>query len=132
MEASEEQLCEVPDVGPVVAHSIRTFFEQPHNREVIAALREAGVAWTEGEPTGGGRKPLAGSTYVLTGSLEGMTREAASERLQALGAKVTGSVSKKTTAVIAGADPGSKVDKARDLGVPVLGEADLRGLLGAE
>ncbi|WP_070988104.1 NAD-dependent DNA ligase LigA [Halofilum ochraceum] len=129
MEASEEQLCEVPDVGPVVAHSIRTFFEQPHNREVIAALRTAGVAWTEGEPAGGGPKPLAGSTYVLTGSLEEMTREAASERLQGLGAKVTGSVSKKTTAVIAGADPGSKVDKARDLGVPVLGEADLRELL---
>ncbi|MDZ7788445.1 MAG: NAD-dependent DNA ligase LigA [Halofilum sp. (in: g-proteobacteria)] len=131
MEASEEQLCEVPDVGPVVAHSIRTFFEQPHNREVITALRAAGLSWTEGEPTGGGPKPLAGSTYVLTGSLEGMTREAASERLQALGAKVTGSVSKKTTAVIAGADPGSKVDKARDLDVPVLGEADLRELLGA-
>ena len=131
MEASEEQLCEVPDVGPVVAHSIRTFFEQPHNREVITALRAAGVSWTEGEPTGGGPKPLAGSTYVLTGSLEGMTREAASERLQALGAKVTGSVSKKTTAVIAGADRGSKVDKARDLDVPVLDEADLQELLDA-
>jgi DNA ligase (NAD+) len=129
MEASEETLCEVPDVGPVVAHSIRTFFEQPHNREVIAALRRAGVSWAEGEPAGRGPKPLAGSTYVLTGSLDGMTREAASERLQALGAKVTGSVSKKTTAVIAGAEPGSKVDKARELGVPVLAEADLNALL---
>jgi DNA ligase (NAD+) len=129
MAASEDELCEVPAVGPVVAQSIRTFFEQPHNREVIAALRRAGVSWAEGEPAGRGPKPLAGSTYVLTGSLDGMTREAASERLQALGAKVTGSVSKKTTAVIAGAEPGSKVDKARELGVPVLAEADLNALL---
>ena len=129
MAASEAQLSEVPDVGPVVAHSIRTFFEQPHNREVIEALRAAGVTWSEGEPAGGGPRPLAGSTYVLTGALEAMTRDEASERLQALGARVTSSVSKKTTAVIAGADPGSKADKARSLDVPVLGESDLHALI---
>ena len=129
MAADEQQLCEVPDVGPVVAHAIRTFFEQPHNREVIAALRAAGVTWSEAEPAAAQSQPLAGCTYVLTGRLEGMTREAASEHLQQLGAKVSASVSNKTTAVIAGAEPGSKVDKARSLDVPVLGESDLEALL---
>ncbi len=131
MAASADELCEVPDVGPVVARSIRTFFEQSHNREVIEGLRRAGVTWTEGEPERDRPRPLAGSTYVLTGSFEGMTREQAGERLEALGARVSGSVSRRTTAVVAGADPGSKADKARDLGVPVLGEADLKGLLEA-
>jgi DNA ligase (NAD+) len=130
MEASEEQLVEVPDVGPVVAHEIATFFAQPHNREVIDGLIAAGVTWEEGEPAAQQSRPLAGSTYVLTGSLEGMTRSQAGERLEALGAKVSSSVSGKTTAVIAGADPGSKVDKARELGVPVLGEAEFERLLG--
>jgi len=129
MAAGEEDLLEVPDVGPVVARSIRTFFDQPHNREVIEALRAAGVTWEEVPPADTGHRPLAGRTYVLTGSLESMTRDEASERLRALGAKVSGSVSKKTTAVVAGSDPGSKVTKARDLDVPVLGEDDLMALL---
>ena len=131
MNASEEDLVAVPDVGPVVAHSIRTFFDQPHNREVIDALLRAGrIELTdEGPPADSGRRPLAGHTYVLTGALDSMTRDEAGERLRALGAKVSGSVSKKTTAVIAGADPGSKVTKARDLDVPVLDEAALMELL---
>lgn len=129
MAASEDDLVEVPDVGPVVAHSIRTFFDQPHNIEVIEALRKAGVTWEEGPPADTGERPLAGRTYVLTGTLDSMTREEAGERLRALGAKVSGSVSKKTTAVIAGASPGSKADKARELDVPVLDETALAELL---
>ncbi|MBA1148932.1 NAD-dependent DNA ligase LigA [Ectothiorhodospiraceae bacterium WFHF3C12] len=128
MEADEETLIEVPDIGPVVAQSIAHFFAEPHNQEVIDGLRRAGVQW---EAVAGARKdaPLAGRTFVLTGSLEEMTREEAKERLQALGGKVTGSVSKKTDYVIAGADPGSKLDKAERLGLTVLDEAGFRRLL---
>jgi DNA ligase (NAD+) len=131
MEASEEELVEVPDVGPIVAKSIRTFFDQQHNREIIESLlRKDRIELTdEGPPVDTGHRPLAGTTYVLTGSLDAMTRDEAGERLRALGAKVSGSVSKKTTAVIAGADPGSKVTKARQLDVPVLDEAALMELL---
>lgn len=132
MAAGEDELVEVPDVGPVVARSIRTFFDQPHNREVIEALRRAGVTWEEGPPAAGGERPLTGRTYVLTGTLDSMTREEAGERLRALGAKVSSSVSRKTTAVIAGANPGSKLAQARQLGVPVLNEAALRKLLQGE
>ncbi len=129
MEADEARLTEVPDIGPVVANEIATFFAQRHNREVIEGLMAAGVTWEEGEPVVAQAQPLAGETYVLTGTLEQMTRAEASERLQALGAKVSGSVSGKTSAVIAGAEPGSKADKARELGVPVLTEDDLAQLL---
>jgi DNA ligase (NAD+) len=128
--ASQEALEAVPDIGPVVAGSIRTFFDQPHNREVIDGLIRARVTWSESKPASADAQPLAGCTFVLTGSLEGRTRDEASEALQALGAKVAASVSGKTTAVIAGAEPGSKVDKARNRGVPVIGEADLDALLG--
>jgi DNA ligase (NAD+) len=130
MEADEETLMEVPDVGPVVAHHVATFFQQPHNREVIQALREAGVRWDESAPAKAGDRPLAGNTYVLTGALNSMTREEAGERLMALGAKVTGSVSKKTTAVIAGEAAGSKLAKAEKLGVPVMDEAAFLKLIG--
>jgi DNA ligase (NAD+) len=132
MAADEETLMEVPDVGPVVAHHVATFFQQPHNREVIQALRDAGVHWDETEPVAhaGKDQPLGGNTYVLTGTLESMTREEASERLMALGAKVTGSVSKKTTAVIAGESPGSKLAKAEKLGVPALDEGQFLKLIG--
>jgi len=129
MAADEEQLCAVADIGPVVAHSIRTFFAQTHNREVIERLIAAGVDWPEGEPAPVNAQPLAGRTYVLTGSLEHWSRDELSERLQALGARVSASVSKKTTAVIAGEEPGSKRDKAVELDVPVLGESDLDDLL---
>ncbi len=129
MAAEEEALQTVEDVGPVVAHHVHTFFRQPHNLDVIEALLKAGVHWPKVEAPPAEAQPLAGNTYVLTGSLESMTREEAGERLQALGAKVSGSVSKKTTAVIAGEKAGSKLTKAEALGVPVLDEAALLELL---
>ncbi len=132
MAADEESLLAVQDVGPVVAHNIHTFFAQPHNQEVIAALRAAGVQWPDLAPRAqAGSLPLAGGTYVLTGTLEQFTRDEAKAALQALGAKVAGSVSKKTTAVIAGRDAGSKLEKAEALGVAVLSESDLIALLAS-
>lgn len=118
----------VPDVGPVVAQQIRAFFRQPHNREVIEKLVEAGVHWEEGEPQSG-PKPLEGKTFVLTGALDSMTRDEAKARLEALGAKVSSSVSRKTSYVVVGHDPGSKYDRARALGVPILDEAAFLALL---
>jgi len=129
MDASEDALAQVDDVGPVVAHSIHTFFAQPHNREVVQALRSAGVQWPEGEALAPTELPLAGLTVVLTGTLPTMGRDEARDRLEALGAKVAGSVSKKTSYVVAGAEAGSKLDKAVALGIPVLDEAGLMQLL---
>jgi DNA ligase (NAD+) len=129
MDAGEEQLLEVPDVGPVVAQSIHTFFQQPHNREVVEQLRACGVTWEEGEPAARAPKPLAGKTVVLTGTLPTLTRDEAKDILEAAGAKVAGSVSKKTDYVVAGAEAGSKLDKARELGVAVLDEQGLKDLL---
>ncbi|WP_395685007.1 NAD-dependent DNA ligase LigA [Caenimonas koreensis] len=131
MDASVEQLLEVPDVGPVVAESIRTFFDQPHNREVVEQLRACGVTWEEGEPAERAPKPLAGKTIVLTGTLPTLSRDEAKDLLEAAGAKVAGSVSKKTDYVVAGAEAGSKLEKARELGVTVLDEDGLRGLLAS-
>ena len=128
MNASEEELMEVPDVGPVVAQQIRAFFRQEHNREVIDKLKKAGVHWEEGAPQTG-PKPLEGKTFVLTGALDSMTRDEAKERLEALGARVSSSVSRKTDFVVVGHDPGSKYDKARTLGVPTLDEAAFLELL---
>ncbi|MDI3380507.1 NAD-dependent DNA ligase LigA [Xenophilus aerolatus] len=125
MDATEGQLLEVTDVGPVVAQSIHTFFRQPHNREVVEQLRAAGVHWEEGEPVAGAPLPLAGQTFVITGTLPTLSREEAKEKLEAAGAKVAGSVSKKTTCVVAGEEAGSKLDKARQLGVEVIDEAGL-------
>jgi len=132
MDASEDALAQVADVGPVVAHSIHTFFAQAHNREVVQALRSAGVQWPEGEALAPTELPLAGLTVVLTGTLQGLGRDEAKDRLEALGAKVAGSVSKKTSVVVAGAEAGSKLDKAQALGVPVLDEAGLMRLLQGE
>ena len=132
MDASEDALAQVADVGPVVAHSIHTFFAQAHNREVVQALREAGVQWPEGEALAPTELPLAGLTVVLTGTLQGLGRDEAKDRLEALGAKVAGSVSKKTSCVVAGAEAGSKLEKAQALGVPVLDEAGLMRLLQGE
>jgi len=129
MDASEEALLQVPDVGPVVAQSIRTFFEQPHNREVVEQLRACGLRWEEGEPSPAAQLPLAGKTFVLTGTLPTLSRDVAKEMLEAAGAKVAGSVSKKTDYVVAGEEAGSKLDKARELGLVVLDEAGLRALL---
>jgi len=133
MDATEDQLLQVPDVGPIVAQSIHTFFQQAHNREVVEQLRACGLRWEEGEPSPAAQLPLAGKTFVLTGTLPTLSRDEAREMLEAAGAKVAGSVSKKTDYVVAGAEAGSKLDKARELGVTVLDEAGLRALLsGAE
>ena len=129
MDATVDQLLQVADVGPIVALSLRTFFDQPHNREVVEQLRACGVTWTEGEPTAGASLPLAGQTFVLTGALPTLSRDQAKEMLEALGAKVAGSVSKKTHCVVAGAEAGSKLDKAQELGIPVLDEAGLLALV---
>jgi len=129
IDASVEQLLEVDDVGPVVAQSIRTFFDQPHNREVVEQLRACGVHWEEGEPAAPLSKPLAGKTFVLTGTFPTLSRDQARDRLEAAGAKVAGSVSKKTDYVVAGAEAGSKLEKAQDLGVAVIDEAAMLALL---
>ena len=133
MDATLDQLLAVNDVGPVVAQSIRTFFEQEHNREVVDQLRAAGVTWPEGEGSAASQapQPLAGKTFVLTGTLPTLTRDDAVERIEAAGGKVSGSVSKKTDYVVAGTEAGSKLDKARDLGRPVLDESALLALLAA-
>ena len=132
MVASEDALLQVADVGPVVAHSIRTFFDQPHNREVVQALRNAGVSWPEGNALAPTEMPLAGITVVLTGTLQSMGRDEAKEKLEALGAKVAGSVSKKTHYVVAGAEAGSKLDKAQALGVSVIDDTGLALLLSGQ
>ncbi|MCP5272408.1 MAG: NAD-dependent DNA ligase LigA [Burkholderiaceae bacterium] len=130
MDATLEQLLEVPDVGPIVAQSVRQFFEQPHHREIVEQLRAAGVHWAEHDGEADTTpKPLAGRTIVLTGTLPTLSRDEAKALLEAAGAKVAGSVSKKTSAVVAGAEAGSKLDKARELGVPVIDEAGLHALL---
>ncbi len=131
MDATLEQLLQVADVGPIVAQSIRTFFDQAHNREVVEQLRACGVTWTEGEPTAGASLPLAGQTFVLTGTLPTLSRDQAKDMLEALGAKVAGSVSKKTHCVVAGAEAGSKLDKAQELGIQVLDEAGLLALVAS-
>jgi DNA ligase (NAD+) len=132
MDASAEQLLLVNDVGPVVAQSLRTFFDQPHNREVVEQLRACGVTWEEGEPAKQAPRPLAGKTVVLTGTLPTLSRDAAKALLETAGAKVAGSVSKKTDYVVAGAEAGSKLDKANELGVRVLDETGLMALLQGE
>ncbi len=132
MDASEDALLQVADIGPIVAHSLHTFFAQPHNREVVQALRSAGVHWPEGEALAPTEMPLAGLTVVLTGTLPTLGRDEAKDKLEALGAKVAGSVSKKTSYVVAGAEAGSKLEKAQALGVPVLDEDGLLQLLAGE
>ncbi|MDX9842176.1 MAG: NAD-dependent DNA ligase LigA [Aquabacterium sp.] len=134
MDAPEEQLLAVRDVGPVVARSIRTFFDQPHNREVVEQLRAAGVTWTEHEPSAAADAaslPLFGKTLVLTGTLPTLSREEAKALIEEAGGKVAGSVSKKTHYVVAGEEAGSKLEKAQSLGVPILDEAGLQALLAS-
>ncbi len=132
MHAPLEDLIEVEDVGPVVAQSIRTFFDQPHNCEVVEQLRACGVNWEEGDPAVLPPKALSGKTFVLTGTLPTLSRDQAKEMLEAAGAKVAGSVSKKTDYVVAGAEAGSKLDKASALGVKVLDETGLLALVNGE
>jgi DNA ligase (NAD+) len=130
LKASEAELEEVADVGPVVAESVRRFFAERHNAQVIDALRKAGVEWPAGAATRAKRGPAAGKTFVLTGTLPDMTRDAAAALIESRGGRVSGSVSRKTDYVVAGADPGSKLTKARELGVTVLDEAGLLKRLG--
>ncbi|HET9762139.1 MAG TPA: NAD-dependent DNA ligase LigA [Casimicrobiaceae bacterium] len=127
--ASEEDLLQVRDVGPVLAESIYDFFAEPHNREVIAALRKARVRWEEGAPRRAIDGPLQGRTFVLTGTLPTLSRDEAKALLEGAGATVAGSVSKKTDYVVAGADAGSKLTKAQSLGVAVIDEDQMRALL---
>lgn len=126
---TEEHLLQVPDVGPVVAHHIVCFFKEKNNRDVINQLKTAGVDWPEQSQPTQEKLKLVGKTYVLTGTLSVMSRDEAKQKLQLLGAKVAGSVSKKTTAVIAGEKAGSKLSKAESLGIPILDERDLLALL---
>ncbi len=128
--ASEEQIQQVPDIGPVVAAHVRHFFAQAHNREVIDALRTQGVNWpAQPQRTQTGEGALTGKTFVITGTLDSMSRDEAGDRITAAGGKVTGSVSKKTSYVVVGAEPGSKAQKAQELGIEILDEAGLLKLL---
>ncbi len=129
MQASETDLVKIPDIGPVAAQSIAAFFKESHNLEIIQRLQAAGVHWSENETTPSKAPTLAGKTFVLTGTLISMPRRTAKARLEALGAKVSSSVSKKTDCVIAGEKAGSKLTKARDLGVKVIDEAEFLALI---
>lgn len=132
IDASEEALLAVRDVGPIVAESIRQFFAEPHNLDVVKRLREAGVNWPETTGVQQSAGKLAGKTLVLTGTLPTLTRDAAKDRIEAAGGKVAGSVSKKTDYVVAGAEAGSKLAKAQELGVAILDESGLLDLLAGE
>jgi DNA ligase (NAD+) len=130
-EAAEEELTKVEDVGPKVAESIRFFFEQPENRELVRRLKEAGVNMTAWDRTGA-RRPLEGQTFVITGTLSAFTREEAQEKLESLGARIGASVTKKTTCLVAGELPGSKLDKAKKLGIAIIGEREFLKLVGGK
>jgi DNA ligase (NAD+) len=127
-DASEEEILEVPDVGPVVARNVRAYFESPQNRKLLERLLASGIRWPAVEPPASSGH-IAGRTFVLTGALAQMTRETARDAIVQRGGKVSGSVSKKTDYLVAGADPGSKLAKARDLGLEVIDEARLLELL---
>ena len=133
IQADEQTLLQVADVGPVVAQCLRQFFSEPHNLQVIRQLRDAGVVWAEGEaatPPGAGR--LSGKIFVLTGALPSLSREEAKALIEAEGGKVSSSVSKKTDYVVAGSEAGSKLEKAMELQLDVIDEAQLRLLLGIQ
>jgi DNA ligase (NAD+) len=131
LEADAARIQQVPDIGPIVAAHVAAFVASPDHRAVLKRLRDEGISWPDVEPlpTEAGEDTLVGQTFVVTGTLESMTREEAQEALVALGAKVAKSVSKKTTYVIAGAEAGSKLQKAQELGVEVLDEKAFLALL---
>ena len=129
MDATLDQLTQVADVGPIVALSLRTFFDQAHNREVVEQLRACGITWPESEPAPQVVLPLTGKTFVITGTLPTLARDQLKDMLEAAGGKVAGSVSKKTHYLVAGSDAGSKLDKARELEVPILDEAAVLAML---
>jgi DNA ligase (NAD+) len=133
VKASVEDLASVPDIGPTTAASIRTFFDQPSNRLLVRRLAEAGVHMEvpldeRAQPPPRG-SPLAGKTLVLTGTLPGRTREEVRAIVERLGGRVAGSVSKKTDWVVAGEEAGSKLDRARELGVAVIGAAEFERMI---
>jgi len=130
IDASVEALEEVPDVGPVVAGHVHAFFQEKHNREVISELRKSGVSWPVTSKGVADELPLAGKTFVLTGTLESMDRNAAQDRIRALGGKASGSVSSKTDYVVAGSNAGSKLQKAEKLGVSVIDEPTFLKMIG--
>ena len=127
--ADESALQKVRDVGPIVAQSVAQFFAEPHNREVIAGLRAAGVRYEVLAPQAAVSGAVAGKTFVLTGALPGLSRDDAKALIEAAGGKVTGSVSKKTDFVVGGSDAGSKLDKAQALGIQIIDEQQLIALL---
>jgi DNA ligase (NAD+) len=129
MDASEAELMQAPDIGPIVAASISEFFRDEQNKKIVEALKDRGVRWPDTEPQRQAVGPLLGKTVVLTGALTGFSREDAKEKLEALGAKVSGSVSKKTSFVVAGTEAGSKLAKAEELGIEVIDEEALVALL---
>jgi DNA ligase (NAD+) len=131
LEAGEEALTSVPEIGPETARGILEWFAHPPNRKLLAKLRQAGVRMTESPAVSGAGGPLSGGVYVLTGTLPRRSRDEVMAAIESAGGKVSGSVSKKTTAVIAGEEPGSKLDKAKSLGVAVWTEDDLDRALGA-
>ena len=131
LDAPIEALQTIPDVGPVVAASVRSFAAEPHNQALVEKLAQAGVNVASLQPPldAGAPGPLAGKTFVLTGTLATMTREEGERMIEELGGKVSGSVSRKTAYVVVGEDAGTKLDKARTLGVPTLSEEEFRAII---
>jgi DNA ligase (NAD+) len=130
MKASAEELQEVNEVGPRIAESISEFFSDEHNRQLVNDLRKAGLTLTSQKKEKGTK--LAGKTFVLTGTLARYSRDDAKKMIEDAGGRVSGSVSKKTDYVVAGSDAGSKLDKARELGVAVIGEEEMESLVGKQ
>jgi DNA ligase (NAD+) len=129
MNATADELEQVREVGPEIAESIRRFFHEPQNRALIERLRASGLPMESSAPRTRAPQTFEGKTFVITGTLDSMTREEATALIEEHGGRVTSSVSKKTSFLLAGADPGSKLDKAREIGVPIIDEKTLRGML---
>ncbi len=131
LDATVDTLQQAPEIGPIVAASVRSFAEEPHNRTVLRKLADAGVNTVSLQPAFAAvpAGPLTGKTFVLTGTLATMTREEAAAAIERLGGKVSGSVSRKTAGVVVGEEAGSKLDKARALGIQLLSEEDFRALI---
>ena len=127
--ATAETLEKTPEIGPVLAHSVRSWMDEPRNQALLERLRAAGLNMTAAVRAAPGKRPLEGQTFVLTGTLDSMSREAAAEAIERLGGRVASSVSRKTSFVVVGREPGSKADRARELGVETLDEAAFRGLI---
>jgi DNA ligase (NAD+) len=130
MNASEEQLQDVHEIGPEIARSVHRFFAEPHNRQIVQALLDHGIHFHERGPDGGGNT-LGGMKFVVTGTLEGFSRDEATNAIEQRGGRVTSSVSKNTDFVVVGENPGSKYDKAVELGIPILNEEQFVALLGS-